>query len=76
MENLKIREFQTAIVNFVNGSDLPIEVKRLCLEEIIQQVRDGANQQLQIEIRQRDDAEKAALEDRKENADGQTVSED
>lgn len=76
MENLKIREFQTAIVNFTNASDLPIEVKRLAFEEILHQLRDGANQQLQIEIQQRADAEKAASEDRKENADGQTVSED
>lgn len=76
MENLKIREFQTAIVNFVNASDLPIEVKRLAFEEILHQLRDGANQQLQIEIQQRADAEKAAWEGRKENADGKTVSED
>ena len=76
MENLKIREFQTAIINFTNASDLPIEVKRLCLEEIIQQVRDGANQRLHIEIQQRDSAEKAAAESGKENTDEQTVSED
>lgn len=70
MENLKIREFQTAIVNFTNASDLPIEVKRLAFEEILHQLRDGANQQLQIEIQQRDSAEK---EHAKEESDGKTV---
>ena len=76
MENLKIREFQTAIINFTNASDLPIEVKRLALEEILHQLREGANQRLQEEIRQRDSAEKDAAESGKENRDGQTVSED
>lgn len=75
MDNLKIREFQTAIVNFVNASDLPIEVKRLVFEEILHQLRDGANQRLQEEIRQRDSAEKAAAECRKENVNGQTLQE-
>lgn len=70
--NLKIREFQTAIVNFTNASDLPIEVKRLALEEILHQLRDGANQQLQIEIQQRDNAEKTTT-DRKESGNGQTL---
>ena len=70
--NLKIREFQTAIVNFTNASDLPIEVKRLALEEILHQLRDGANQQLQIEIQQRDNAEKETA-DRKESGNGQTL---
>ena len=73
--NLKIREFQTAIVNFTNASDLPIEVKRLALEEILHQLRDGANQQLQIEIQQRDNAEKTTT-DRKESGNGQTLHED
>ena len=70
MSNLKIREFQQTIINFTNASDLPIEVKRLAFEEILHQIRDGANQQLQVEIQQRDSAEK---EHAKEENDGKTV---
>lgn len=66
MSNLKIREFQMAIVNFTNASDLPIEVKRLCLEEILHQLRDGADQLIKAEIQQRDSVENA----RKEECDG------
>lgn len=70
MNNLKIREFQQAIVDFSNKSDLPTEVKRLCLEEILVKLRDSANQQLMVEIQQRDSAEK---EHAKEENDGKTV---
>ena len=48
--NLKIRGFQESILDFVNRSELPIEVKRLCLEEILTQVREKSNQELQKEI--------------------------
>lgn len=70
MSNLKIREFQQTIINFTNASDLPIEVKRLAFEEILHQIRDGANQQLQIEIQQRNSAEKAEAESGKEDVNG------
>lgn len=74
--NLKIREFQTAIINFTNASDLPIEVKRLAFEEILHQLRETANQRLQEEIQQRNIAEKTAAESRKEDGNEQTLPED
>lgn len=54
MENLKIREFSQAIINFVNDSPLPIEVKRLTLVEIVHQIDSAANSILQREISERD----------------------
>ena len=54
MENLKIREFSQAIINFVNDSPLPIEVKRLTLVEILHQIDSAANSILQREIAERD----------------------
>lgn len=70
MNNLKIREFQQAIMEFANKSDLPIEVKRLCLEEILAKLREESSQQLMVEIQQRNSAEKAAAKSRKEEVDG------
>lgn len=35
MRNLEIREFSQAITNFVEKSDLPEEVKRMALQEIL-----------------------------------------
>ena len=35
MSNLEIREFSQAIINFVDSSGLPEEVKRMALQEIL-----------------------------------------
>ena len=34
-DNLKIREFTQALLNFIDGSDLPEEVKRMALQEVL-----------------------------------------
>lgn len=54
MSNLEIREFSQAIINFVNGSQLPIEVKRLALEDILRQVDSAASEIIRSEIADRD----------------------
>lgn len=62
MKNLKIRQFQQAIINFVNQSDLPIEVKRLCLNDISAQVNAAAEQQVYAENEEeRKNTEKAEV---------------
>ena len=72
--NLKIREFQQAIINFSNKSDLPIEVKRLCMEEIITQLRSESNRILQEEITQRSIKEKQAAEQKEsEEQDAESI---
>ena len=43
MMDLLIREFKNSIISFVNQSDLPMEIKRLCLSEILKDVSDASD---------------------------------
>ena len=52
--NLKIKEFQKSIIDFVNKYDLPSEVKRLCLFEMTQNMAETADKDTILEIQQRD----------------------
>lgn len=54
MSNLEIREFSQAIINFTNGSPIPVEVKRLVLSDILHQLESATNAVLQSEIADRD----------------------
>lgn len=55
MVNLEIREFSQSIVNFVNQSSLPVEIKRLCITEIATQIQSAADEQIRAEILKRDE---------------------
>lgn len=68
MGNLEIREFSQAIINFVNSSALPVEVKRLALSDIMHQLDSAANTAIQVEIAERDKKEKEAQENGTEEA--------
>lgn len=63
MNNLKIREFSQAIENFVNGSDLPEEVKRMALHEILLKQEKQTTDALMAEIAARDAEEKEVKDD-------------
>ena len=54
MNNLQIREFSQSIINFINASQLPIEVKRLALKDILSQVEAETNKVLQSELQIRE----------------------
>lgn len=54
MDNLEIREFSQAITNFINKSPLPLEVKRLCINDIAAQLLQASNTQIETEILKRD----------------------
>lgn len=54
MGNLEIREFSQAIINFVNSSQLPMEVKRLALADILHQLDSAASEIIRSEIEERD----------------------
>ncbi len=58
MDSLKVREFYHAIANFTAQSTLPIEVKRLCIKDILHQLEESAN----IEIQQQFEARKEESE--------------
>lgn len=66
MNSLQIREFSQSIINFVNASQLPIEVKRLALKDIIAQIETETNKVLTEEIRYREEAQREADETEKE----------
>lgn len=57
MQNLEIAEFKQAIKNFVAKSELPVEVKRMALSEILREVEQESRQALMAEITARDAAE-------------------
>ena len=69
MNSLEIREFSQSIINHVNSSPLPIEIKRLALLDIVHQVEEVTNVTLKNEISARD-AEKEG------ETDGEAVPED
>lgn len=48
--DLEIREFKNAIVQFVNKSELPMEVKRLCLKEILDEVNILSDETIKAQI--------------------------
>ena len=53
MSNLEIREFSQTIINFVNKSPLPVEVKRLVMTDILNQIDSAANTAIHGEIAER-----------------------
>ena len=60
MTNLKILEFKKSIQNYVQETDLPAEVKRRVLADILRDQEAVANEALRQEIIERDKAEQEA----------------
>ena len=56
--NLKIREFKNAISNFVSQSELPDEVKRMVISEILREQEERTIAIIRSEIEERDRLEK------------------
>lgn len=54
MSNLEIAEFRQAIRSFAAKSELPAEVKRMALAEILRDVEEESRQALRAEIAARD----------------------
>ena len=48
--NLKIRQFEDSILNIINESDLPIEVKRLVIADIFNLVVKQSDKEVAAEI--------------------------
>lgn len=76
MNNLEIREFSQAIINFVNGSPLPVEVKRLVMADIMHQLDSAANAILQNEIAERDRVVAKEEKEAQENGIEEAVQQD
>lgn len=65
MNSLEIREFEQGIINQINQSLLPLEVKRLIVENVCAQVNEATNKQIQAEL-----AERSSKEESEVTADG------
>ena len=68
MSNLEIREFSQAITNFVDGSGLPEEVKRMALQEVLTRQEQKARDALLAEIADRDAVESEKQKEVKQDA--------
>lgn len=56
--NLKIREMVATLKKYVEGVELPAEVKRMVLKEIYESVSAEADEAVREEIAERDSAQK------------------
>lgn len=62
MNSLEIREFEQGIINQTNQSPLPLEVKRLIMENICAQVNEATNKQIQVELTERNSNKESEVE--------------
>lgn len=64
MINTEIVQFQQSLVAIINISQLPIEVKRLVVSEILTNIADTRNQVIQQEKQQMQDKNKEETEEK------------
>lgn len=67
--DLAIREFRESIVRFINATELSIEVKRLVVKEIYQEIKDASDKEVKRLVLERSSAEErdAITEEEKDN---------
>lgn len=63
--DLKIREFQAALEKYVDNSDIPAEVKRLIIADLLRKVEEKANTDIVAQFAERE-SEKGNKEDKKD----------
>lgn len=71
--DLRIREFQNAIEVFVKNSDLPMEVKRLVINEIMDKITQEADNEIKFQILEREQAESRLSEESEVSKDAENV---
>lgn len=57
MKNIEIREFKLNLENYINNNSLPLEVKRMVLKEIYEDIEQKSNLAMMEEIKERDTME-------------------
>lgn len=72
MSSLETRRFKNNVIGVINAYDLPIEVKRLCMAEVMAELNALAEQQIQSELMQEQDRQRAQ-EAGQEEADDQSI---
>lgn len=67
--NLKIRLFRNKLINSINEEQLPIEIKRLVINEILDQINATSENQIQFELNElnKEDKENVSTESVSEN---------
>lgn len=73
MLNLKTREFRNNITNYINSSDIPVEVKYLAIKDICNQLGSEANKavaQEASELERLKQAQEAVKEESEAGEDG------
>ena len=58
MDSLGIKEFEKAIIDFTNQTQLPLEVKRLVFSEILTKLEVAANEEAQAQALERENKKK------------------
>ena len=53
MNSLEIREFEQSIIKLFNGCALPMEIKRLIVNDIAGQINRAADNQINVELAER-----------------------
>lgn len=53
MNSLEIREFEQSIINLFNECGLPMEIKRLIVNDIAGQINRAADNQINVELAER-----------------------
>ena len=61
MNSLEIREFEQSIVNLLNGCGLPMEIKRLIVNDLAEQINRDADNQINIELAERNKAKESEV---------------
>lgn len=61
MTSLEIREFSETIKAYIKGNSLPLEVKRMVLEEITREVSVQTVEQLKAELEEREQTAEAEV---------------
>ena len=61
MNSLEIREFEQSIVNLINDCGLPIEIKRIIVNDIAGQVNRAADNQINVELAERNKAKESEV---------------
>lgn len=57
MDSLKIKEFEKSIIDLINQTPFPLEVKRLVFADLLRQLETATNEEVQIQIRKENENE-------------------
>lgn len=66
MSSLAIREVRENIINYLNKISLPMEAKRLVVKEILGQLESASEQEILLQLKEREKVKKEEKEEEEE----------